>query len=762
MRAAAIVVVFLFAAQSYATESRALLLELWVNGRSTHKILHVEARNGGYFLRGKDLREAGLAVGETGGAEGYVRVDALKDVSVSLDQAGQRLLVSAAPSVLKPQVFDLRPSDLSGETAQSAAGVRFDYDLSASFNDARHVWTTGSAAGQGTLSIFTSGALFTANGFLDTGPAGNHTARLDTALEFDDGAHVRRVTIGDAILGSLDWSRPIRFGGIQFASDFSLRPDLVTMPLPQFFGMAAVPSTVDVYSGAVRLFETDINPGPFELNNLPVVTGGGTATVVVRDVLGRQSTQTVSFYATNRLLAPGLSSYDIDAGFLRRNYGLDSFSYGAPILAFTVQHGLNAGLTAETHGEATPKGALAGGGLAFGLGDFGAMSADLAASRSVMGTGFLGSLGMEGWIAPLKIYGAISGATGRYADLAALDDDPVPALRFQLGAALSLEPFASVAASWSGERRRGDASTDIVSASYSLSGGNGLYFGLTGLRDIGARVWAAQVFISVPVGGGFASSNADYSDHRASAQAAYTMPADPDGGLGWRAMALDNGSIRRLEGEATFIGDTGTYDGALDASDGGLAARAGASGSLVLLGGKIFAARSTDGALALVETGAEGVRIYRENRLVAVSNADGEALLTGLAPFAPNHIAVDPRDYPMAIAVARSESTVIPRRRSGVIVDLAPDSRGAFMARFVVSDGSVPPVGARVDVNSLSVPLIVGRNGEVYLVGLNIPSSGAITFGRSRCTFTISFAASGASLPRTHEVVCNLDDDHEH
>src|SRR5581483_1732595 len=97
MRAAAIVVVFLFAAQSYAAESRALLLELWVNGRSTHKILHVEARNGGYFLRGKDLREAGLAVGETGGAEGYVHLDALKDVSVRLDQAGQRLLVTAAP-----------------------------------------------------------------------------------------------------------------------------------------------------------------------------------------------------------------------------------------------------------------------------------------------------------------------------------------------------------------------------------------------------------------------------------------------------------------------------------------------------------------------------------------------------------------------------------------------------------------------------------------------------------------------------------------
>ena len=43
------------------------------------------------------------------------------------------------------------------------------------------------------------------------------------------------------------WGRSVRFGGIQFGTNFSTQPTLVTTPLLFAQGEAIVPSTVDVF-----------------------------------------------------------------------------------------------------------------------------------------------------------------------------------------------------------------------------------------------------------------------------------------------------------------------------------------------------------------------------------------------------------------------------------------------------------------------------------------------------------------------------------
>src|SRR5581483_1834284 len=79
---------------------------------------------------------------------------------------------------------------------------------------------------------------------------------------------------GDAISGGLNWTRPIRFGGVQVQRNFDLRPDLVINPLPTFSGSAAVPSTLDVYMGNIKTYTQQVPAGPFQINNLPLVSAG--------------------------------------------------------------------------------------------------------------------------------------------------------------------------------------------------------------------------------------------------------------------------------------------------------------------------------------------------------------------------------------------------------------------------------------------------------------------------------------------------------
>src|SRR5688572_4045415 len=64
------------------------------------------------------------------------------------------------------------------------------------------------------------------------------TARLETTWTRDRADVLQRLRIGDAITKAQVLGRSVRFGGVQWGTDFSLQPDLVTFPLPAVQGIA--------------------------------------------------------------------------------------------------------------------------------------------------------------------------------------------------------------------------------------------------------------------------------------------------------------------------------------------------------------------------------------------------------------------------------------------------------------------------------------------------------------------------------------------
>ena len=93
-------------------------------------------------------------------------------------------------------------------------------------------------------------------------------------------------------------------------------------------GTAVVPSTVDVYIGNAKAYSTQVKPGPFSVQNLPVPVGAGNVRVVVRDVFGKESTAVVPYVRYDSMLKQGLHDFSYEAGFLRRNYAVESNDYG--------------------------------------------------------------------------------------------------------------------------------------------------------------------------------------------------------------------------------------------------------------------------------------------------------------------------------------------------------------------------------------------------------------------------------------------------
>ncbi len=701
-----------------------LLLALWIDGRDTASTVSVTMDNGHLMVSRTALARAGMNVD----GEGDIDVTGIAGVSATVDGPNQRLVVTAPPSLLARQVYDLRPSEHDDSAPSSATGAVLNYEVSGAADDIARPGRTGSGGGTLALDVFTPDLLFSADGFANLDGSG---ARLDTALEFDNSAALTRFVIGDAVSGSLDWSRAVRFGGIEYARDFTLRPGLVTQPLPAFFGNAAVPTTVDVFSGGARVFEQDVPPGPFELRDLPVVTGAGTATVVTTDVLGRQSAQSVSLYTTADLLAPGLTGFAFDAGFLRRGYGERSFAYATPMAAVTVRHGLDNNITIQGHGEAAPGLGLLGLGAQAGIGDLGAITLDGAGSTSTAGSGWFGAASFETRSGDFTAFGSLTATSGAFRDLASVDGTPPDRLRYQLGVSAGIGR-GSLALSWIGSKPQSGESSSFVTGSFSQNWSNGAVFSITALRDLSSGRWSAQAALTVPVGDGYASVSPLYDDGRASVQAMVDKPVNPDGGFGYRVQG-EAGDVNRAEANASWLGTKARIDGDIAVDGGKVALRGGVQGALVLIDGSLFATRDTGAAVALVDTGLPGVRVYRENRPVAVSDSGGQALLTQLAANADNHLSVEARDYPIGALLADTNRTVMPRRLGGIVVDFAPVSFNPAFVTIETGARQAPPAGTHVEMPGMPGTLLIGNDGKLFIPDLKTAGTVEMVVRGKRC-----------------------------
>lgn len=188
---------------------------------------------------------------------------------------------------------------------ESSTGATLNYDILGTS-------TSGRTSGSGSLDlrafspwgVASSGWLVNIEATASS--SSTRTAiRLDSTYEFADARTLRRYSLGDFVTSSLPWTRPIHLGGVQIRSDFSMRPDLVTFPLPSVSGSAAVPSVLDVLADGNLVMSRSIDAGPFEIPQVPVLSGAGILSMTMTNALGQQVHLSQPFYASSSLLLRG-------------------------------------------------------------------------------------------------------------------------------------------------------------------------------------------------------------------------------------------------------------------------------------------------------------------------------------------------------------------------------------------------------------------------------------------------------------------------
>lgn len=735
-----------------------LYLEVLLNGNDTRQIGHFVHAGQHFRASAETLRKLGFRL--PADAAQTIALDSLPGVSAHYDERAQKLDITAPFDLLNVNAAVLNTRSNPVPRPQVSPGLLLNYDLygTRDNHDSSALSAYAELRAFNQWGVLSNTALSRLN---DTHGADTQTdsVRLDTTFShsFVDSATTLR--IGDIISGSLDWSRATRLGGFQLQRNFALQPDLVTFPIPAFFGQAALPSTVDLYINGMKQYSGQIPAGPFQLNTVPIVNGNGQAQVVITDAMGRQTSLAFPFYTTSQLLRAGLSDYSLDFGFVRKDYGVSSFSYGGdPAASGIYRYGVRDWLTLEGHAEATSALSDGGIGAVMEIGQAGIVNASWADSHDRGTSGSQAEFGYA-WRNQRFNFSLDTLRTfGDYRDVASRYGPPPPQRSDRALAGLTMGRLGSLGVSYIALQYPDQPRSRYASAYYFKSVGTRASLDLSlnqNLDDSSDR----NIFlgVSLALGGNISASISTQHDRNGTLITAdASQPVNPDGGFGWRVRAQTGESENGGQAEIGYRGQTGEITAGVQSLAGINYGYAEWSGALVLMDSQFFASRRINDAFAVVSTsGVAGVPVKLENRPIGVTNSGGDLLVTPLNAYQRNKLSIDPMHLPADVNIERVDAQVVPSDRAGTLVKFGIEQVHA--ASIILRDKAGKPVeiGSEVALQGSKAPaMIVGYDGIVYLEGLGEHNVLEVQTSHGICTANFDYHPQGQTVPVIGPLVC--------
>jgi len=683
--------------------------------------------------------------------EAYVRLNDIAGVHCTVDSASQTLAVRAPASAFV--ATSLLPGGAGvAPLTPSRLGGFLNYDVSWQRSDRRN--TVGGLFELGAFGSFgsaTSTAVWTNSPFQ---PA---WVRLDTTWVLDMPERLQSLRIGDVISRPGIGGRSVRFGGIQWATNFSTQPGFVNQPQPTLHGEAVVPSTLDVFIDNVRLLHGEVPPGPFDLTHVPVPTGGGEMQLVVRDALGRQQLIVAPYYTSRKLLKPGLHDFSYEAGAIREDYGRASAEYGRYFLAADDRVGLTPRFTGQWRAELLKGQQTAAAGGSWFLPrlaatELGTLNFGAAFGQGRHGHGGQFSLGVE-----RQTRGISFGLQAQQADRGFVQIGQVPGhtqrrtimanLGFSIaGTSIGLSHLRQ--STWEGRVQQ----TSTASVSQRL--GPYAQLGLYALhnRFDGPPLTVGAV-LSIPLGAN-TSLSADSSRQGGHSRSSIQLQANPPTGegLGWRMLAGDDDTFLAA---TTFNAERATLSAEWARIGGHSGQRVGAAGGIASAEGAFVASRRIDDGFAFVKVADfPGVRIYRDHQVVARTDERGRALVPRLRAYEKNALGIEQEDLPVEAEVDTLEINVTPALRSGIVVDFPVRRIRAASFRLTDEHGADMPPGTSVRAEGDDREFPVGFAGQVFVSRLKATNRLSAQWAHRRCRFDIDLAHSHSPISELGTLVC--------
>jgi outer membrane usher protein len=230
-------------------------------------------------------------------------------------------------------------------------------------------------------------------------------------------------------------------------------------------------------------------------------------------------------------------------------------------------------------------------------------------------------------------------------------------------------------------------------------------------------------------------------------------------GFGYRLRA-EGGESALVDGDLQYQTRFGRYEVLQQHVEGQAVTTLNAAGSIVGIGGRLFASRPVEQSFALVRVpGVSHVRAFMSNQEVGETDGHGNLLVPNLLPYYGNHLSIADVDVPLDLSIGTSEMTLAPPYRGGAVAlfPVSRDQRLTGRVRITRNGETLGPTSGRlrvtVDGRAFESPL--GRAGEFYLEGVPAGSYVATIDEESgTCTFTLRVPNATAPVMQLGTLEC--------
>jgi outer membrane usher protein len=752
-----------------APEWREAVLELRVNGVLAHPdVVALRDSSGGLWLQETDFTRLRLRLpqAEPHVADGkrYLPVTAIPGAHVAFDEVRSAASLTAPAAAFQSSSLALAGANRP-PMSRSGTGAFLNYEL---FGQTGQYHGADVASGFLELGIFSPLGVLVDTGSEQTTQGVSTFVRLESTFSHDFPDALETVRLGDAISVPGSWAEAVRFGGLQFGTNYGIRPDLVTTPLLAATGTAVVPSTVDVFVNGKAVGSSQVPAGPFVVNQVPALNGSGDVTIVVRNALGQEQIVSVPFYSAPVMLQPGLSLYDVDIGSVRENYAIESADYGPLIASGTWRHGFTSSFTGEIHAESMHGGPSAAGiDLAQAIEHWAVVTADFAVGGQPATSDLLGSgpqpassgsyeaLGIQRANEKLNFVLEAQHASAGFREVGNIDGIPTPLDRYLAQAGWNMGRPGNLQVAFVAQRNPDDSRQQTLGVTYQVTIGRGSFSANLSRTTGQTPDTFASLFYVLPLDARRnTSTQVRYDDQLPSPRAALVETLQknlpPGVGDGYMLAAGTDGSYNLEYQRQTNVM---LIDAAAARFEDASAQHLTLSGGSTYMDGELRLARTVTDSFATVEVaGIPDLTVYYENQPVARTDDNGLAVVRDLRSYDVNRLSVDPLQLPLDAQLTEPQVQIVPPYRSGILVSFPVTRIYPGVFRLKLADGSVVPAGAVVSFQGEQFP--VGLDGLAYVTNYDHGTSGEARWSGGRCSFRLPPPPRGNPQPDMGVIAC--------
>jgi outer membrane usher protein len=577
------------------------------------------------------------------------------------------------------------------------------------------------------------------------------TQSSDTGTEWDNtSTYVERAIPaikGELVMGDAyttgDLFDSIRLRGVQISSDTDMIPGSINGFAPVVRGIAKSNATVIIRQNNNIIYQTNVAPGPFAINDLAPVSNGGILDITVKEADGSETHFSQSFASMPILQRKGALKYALSVG----KYSEADLDDSEPeVLQAVIAYGLPYNLTLLSGLQKSNAYQSYDLGLGLDLGFLGAMSLDVAKEKSTLA---MNAEKREGTVTHLKYQNHLDKTNSdinisldkysknytSFADNYAKADDNQQVKKQQLS--LSLNQAITDTQSIFVSLNKTDYQNSASSKMYQVGINSPLWmlnasvtFGLNQNQDEEGKVTRDKQLLfnfSLPL---------SVFDHTSTTNATTMITNDLKGNsnqtvgfsgnimhspaftyntqMGYNVQKHEDDTKNASAG-ATYKGQYGEAQLGYNQDDQQKQFTYGMTGQLILHRHGLTAGQYSDGAIALVSApGASHVGI--SNNLGVYTDWRGYTIVPDVTPYNTNTVQIDPDSVGQNMSFENISAEVIPTK-DAVVLAKFPVNIGRKVVFTLNYKGDVIPFGTQAYLVGSDRMFFIGDRGELFISG---------------------------------------------